>query len=384
MKKLLEVHALQNFAPSNLNRDDTGAPKDALFGGTRRARISSQCQKRAVRRMFAAGALLGKDDLGIRTKRLVEEMENELATRGRPEEESREKIHAALAASGLALNRDGTTEYLLFLGRREIRDLAALIDADWNALAADGNADSEQGTKKARKEKAKQGHSKIAGAVGKILNGGKAADVALFGRMLADMPEANQDAACQVAHAISTHAVDREFDFYTAIDDRRPDDSAGAGMMGSLDFNSACFYRYACLDADLLESNLHGDSALAARAVRAFLDAFIRSEPTGRQNSFAAHNPPGFVLVRAAKDAAPLNLANAFESPVRPGRNKSLTALSAESLAAEAVRLRTLYGYEGDTLVLNACGAETPDSLGEAMPSWPALLDRAMALAGGW
>ena len=96
-------------------------------------------------------------------------------------------------------------------------------------------------------------------------NRGKAIDLALFGRMLADLPEKNTDAACQVAHAISTHAVEREFDFYTAIDDLKPDDTSGADMMGTVEFNSACLYRYAVINWDKLVENLQEDGILAKK-----------------------------------------------------------------------------------------------------------------------
>ncbi len=387
MKKLIEVHVLQNFAPSNLNRDDTGAPKDALFGGTRRARISSQCQKRAMRCMFDCGALIDRDNLGVYTKRLADEIKKILVEMGRPEDDVLGKIYSALASTGISVTDDGKTQYLIFFGRQEIRALADIIDANWNDLAtarAVPEADKEEESRKAKKEKEKQANPKIAKAIGKILNGGKAADVALFGRMLTDMPEKNQDAACQVAHAISTHVVEREFDFYTAIDDLRPAEVSGADMMGSVDFNSACFYRYVCLNVDLLEGNLQGDHELARKAIRASLDAFVRSEPTGKQNTFAAHNPPEFILIRIAKDAAPLSLANAFESPVRAGRNKSLTCLSAEKLVEKAIRLREQYGLSGDSFILNVCDAEVPDNLGETIPSWPALLDKVTTIVEEW
>lgn len=392
MKKFIEVHVLQNFAPSNLNRDDTGAPKDALFGGTRRARISSQCQKRAVRCMFDGGSVLDRDDLAVRTKRLVEELVGILVAKGRSDSEAREKIPSALAATGLAVKDDGKTEYLLFFGRREIQKLAELIDENWDSLTNnEAGADGEDApkSKKAKKGDAKQGNPGLGKAIGTILNGGKAADVALFGRMLADMPETNQNAACQVAHALSTHTVEREFDYYTAIDDLKPDDISGADMIGVIDFNSACFYRYACLDVELLEKNLQGDRPLAMKAVRAFLDAFIRSEPTGKQNSFAAHNPPEFILVRTATDAAPVNLANAFESPIRPDwkQEKSLTHLSAGALAEKAVRLRRFYGYfDGSDKyhIMNACCAETPKELGEVADSWPNLLGKVISIVEEW
>jgi CRISPR system Cascade subunit CasC len=164
MKKLIEAHVLQNFAPSNLNRDDMGAPKDALFGGSRRARISSQCQKRAMRRMFAGGSLLDRDDLGLRTKRLVAEIEGILAEAGRPAGEARKIIRAALAEGGLAVDDDGKTEYLLFLGRREIREFARVVNENWDSLAARSET--------TRKEKTKQPGSAAGKALGKILNGG--------------------------------------------------------------------------------------------------------------------------------------------------------------------------------------------------------------------
>ncbi len=392
MKKLVEVHVLQNFAPSNLNRDDTGAPKDALFDGTRRARISSQCQKRAVRVMFDGGSVLARDDLAVRTKRLLKELTDRLAEKGRERTEAEGKAQAALAAAGLGVKEEGKTEYLLFFGRREIQNLAELIDKNWDSLiinAAGADGDDAPKGKKAKKGDAKQGNPEIAKAVASILNGGKAADVALFGRMLADMPETNQNAACQVAHALSTHTVEREFDYYTAIDDLKPTDTAGADMIGVIDFNSACFYRYACLDIELLEKNLQGDRELTMKTVRAFLDAFVRSEPTGKQNSFAAHNPSEFILVRTATDAAPVNLANAFESPIRPDwkQEKSLTRLSAEALTKKAVSLRKFYGNanESDTChVMNACDAETPKELGEIADSWPGLLEKTVSIVGAW
>lgn len=133
MKTIVEVHVLQNFAPSNLNRDDTGAPKDALFGGTRRARVSSQCSKRAVRQFFATNGIFTKEELAVRTKRLLQELKSRLRNAERNDEDIETKVSAAITATGLKLKGE-KTEYLLFLGEQELSRLAAEIDKRWNEI----------------------------------------------------------------------------------------------------------------------------------------------------------------------------------------------------------------------------------------------------------
>jgi CRISPR system Cascade subunit CasC len=348
MKTFVEIHALQNFAPSNLNRDDTGAPKDALFGGSRRARISSQCIKRAVRQHFKEFALregMTADDIASRTKRVLDALVKELQKKGRAEDEAKARARLALEAMGLAVKEDGKTEYLLFLGQREIFAVADIIHDKWDIIAPSEVAPAE-GKKagKAKKQTAQGADPELKKALDEIFNGGKALDVALFGRMLADMPEKNQNAACQVAHAISTHAVEREFDFYTAVDDLKPEDTAGADMMGTVEFNSACFYRYAVVDWEKLVKNLQDDADLAAKGLGAFLQGFTVAEPTGKQNTFAAHNPPEFVAVSVRRDTAPRNLANAFETAIRVKKDESITSASAEKLGTKEAALDKLYG----------------------------------------
>ncbi len=386
MKTLIEIHALQNFAPSNLNRDDTGAPKDAFFGGTRRARVSSQCFKRAVRHHFSSsvqGNTLAPDDVALRTKRVLEAIVNDLVRKGRPADEAAEKTRLALASVELSVKEDGKTEYLLFLGQREISGIADIIHTKWDSIIAPAAAPTE-GKKpgKAKKQAAQAADPELKKALGKIFNGGKAVDVALFGRMLADMPEKNQNAACQVAHAISTHAVEREFDFYTAVDDLKPEDTAGADMMGTVEFNSACFYRYAVVDWEKLKSNLQGDEELPEKGLRAFLKGFVVAEPTGKQNTFAAHNPPEFIAVSVRRNTAPRSLANAFETAIRVKRDESLTRKSAEALTQKAKLLQAAFGGEGETFVLNLTGAN-PDGFGTSAASLEDLLDRTLAAIQG-
>ena len=247
MKTIIEIHALQNFAPSNLNRDDTGAPKDALFGGTRRARVSSQCSKHAMREFFKE-----RNDalFASRTKRIVDTLKERLQpqlanTKGGSDENLLKASEAAINCIGVGdkkvkvekdkKNGQMKTDVLLFLSPAEIESLAVVIEGAFDDLLK----------AKVSPEVAKMVTDAIDGKENKSR---LTLDIALFGRMLAVMPEKNQNAACQVAHSISTHSVEREFDFYTAVDDLKPEDIAGADMMGTVEFNSACFYRYAAVD----------------------------------------------------------------------------------------------------------------------------------------
>lgn len=393
MKTLIEIHALQNFAPSNLNRDDTGAPKDAFFGGTRRARVSSQCIKRAVREYFKTSIEeIKTEHLGQRSKRLLDKVIEILVLQGRDQEESRRRARLAILAGAkiwvapqdLESEEEEKSEYLIFLGQREVKTIAATIDERWETEKWDGieKALKKKAVKDKKKEAVKKASKEMKNAFDQILNGGKAVDVALFGRMLADMPKKNQHAACQVAHAISTHAVDREFDFYTAVDDLKPEDTAGADMMGTVEFNSACFYRYAVVDWDKLVQNLQDDVDLASKGLRAFIEGFVVAEPTGKQNTFAAHNPPEFVAVSVRHNTAPRNLANAFETAIRVKRGESLTRRSAEELVQKAEALQAAYGGEGKTLVLDLSGVQL-DGFGNPAASFNELLDWTLSSVQG-
>lgn len=339
MSLFIELHLIQNFAPSNLNRDDTGSPKDALFGGQRRARVSSQCFKRAIRLYSRDQQLIPAEYRALRTKKLRALLLDRLA--GRDPEEAGNKIEAALAAAGLKLKDDGKTEYLLFLGEREIAGFASLIEEHWDELVP-----LAAGDKKSKKESKAAIPPELAKQAKALFDGGKAVDVALFGRMLADLPQVNQDAACQVAHAISTHRVERDFDYFTAVDDMNSPDEAGAGMIGQVEFNSATFYRYAALNVSKLLANLQNDRELTLSAIEAFIQAMARAIPSGKQNSFAAQNLPEFVGVCLRR--SPLNLANAFERPVQPRHDQSLTAQSVAALSNYEGKLAPVYGDVDD------------------------------------
>ena len=357
---LIELHVIQNFPPSNLNRDDTGSPKDCEFGGYRRARVSSQSLKRAARVHFQRLGFLTDADRGTRTKRIVEWVTSHVIADGihAPDDAIR-VVETALAIAGYGFAEPGAgdpyakTEYLLYVGEDEVARLANLCQKQWDNLFAHANALNPAGTPKAKLKAA--GKAFAASSAGRALaaelaavltSRARAADVALFGRMLADRPEANVDAAAQVAHALSTNVVSVEFDYYTAVDDRKPADTAGADMIGTVEFNAPCFYRYANVDVNQLRTNVGGDDALVARAVAAFLEATIAAVPSGKQNSMAAYTPPSFVLA-VARDGTRWNLANAFARPVAPTRDHDLVEGSVARLCAHWDALIGMYGTRG-------------------------------------
>lgn len=342
MANILELHVLQNYAPSNLNRDDTGAPKDAMFGSARRARISSQCQKRAVRTYFGAERLLPDERLGMRSRNLVSELVDRLKADGMDSAKAANAIEEALKVLKLSVKKKKDeaapqTEYLLFLGKGEIEKFAEIVK-EFSEGFASGKPSAE----------AKKAISETIGSV-------RAADIALFGRMVADAKNFNVDAACQVAHAISTHRVDREFDFFTAVDDRVQADEAVSGMLGTVEFNSACYYRYAVIHLDKLSANLNSDKELVAQTAAAFTKAFIEATPSGKQNTFAALNPPDFIAVRV-RDGMAINLSNAFERPVRSHDTHGLTGESVARLKERWDAYASAYSIESTDLVLDLTG----------------------------
>lgn len=334
----IELHILQNFAPSNLNRDDTGAPKDCEFGGHRRARISSQCFKRAIREAFKVGGDFEPTTLAARTKRIVQQVAEFLQQKGHSSDESIAVAVAAIAGAGLGVKsaeEDYKTEYLLFLPRRCIEKVADILHDNWEAIRAvvagakDKSADDEKTKKKASKAQAKGEFPK---ELGKqlhtvLMDASKTPDLALFGRMIADEPSANVEAACQVAQAISTNRMSMDFDFFTAVDDLRGRETAGSDMMGTVQFSSACFYRYLVVDCEALQKNL-GEPDMVEGCVRGFLGAAFAAIPTGKQNSMAAHNPPSYVLSVVRKAGAPVSLANAFLQPAKPADGRDLVDAS--------------------------------------------------------
>ena len=358
MSTYVDIHIIQSLPPSCVNRDDSGSPKSAVYGGVRRLRVSSQSWKRATRLYF--NDILDAKDVGVRTKRVVEVLAERI-TEDAPELADAaaglaEKVFAA-ARIKLAPPRgkkDAPQEsgYLLFLSTSQIERLAGL------AIAS-----------------ARGGEALDAKTVKKIFKEEHAVDIALFGRMVADDTDLNVDAACQVAHAISTHAAENEYDFFTAVDDdksRSEEEDAGAGMMGTVEFSSATMYRYATVNLDMLVENL-GDDDAALRALEVFIKGFCLSMPTGKQNTFANRTLPEAVVV-SVRDDQPVSLVGAFEKPIRTNEADGYLTRSVEALAEHARAIEDNYGLKplagfvvalkgGDILVPE--GPDAPAPLGE-------------------
>ncbi|TDC10589.1 type I-E CRISPR-associated protein Cas7/Cse4/CasC [Streptomyces sp. 8K308] len=327
----IDYHILQNVPPSNLNRDDAGSPKHAQFGGARRARVSSQAWKRATRVAYAES--VSKADRATRTKKIAALLAERLQEReGIGPEEAARLATALLAPLGITMSQKKSeeTSYLLFFGRRQLDAIAGLVHGRVPELL--GLEDKELATRLGKLD------------IDAELMRSHPAEVALFGRMVANRPEINVDASVQVAHALSTHPVESEFDYYTAVDDENDKGQTGAGMIGTIEFNSATLYRYATLGLHQLYANLGGTEANAgdaAEAAKRFTETFATSMPTGHQNSFAHRTLP-YLVVATLRADQPVNLISAFEKPVR-GTN-GLADASAARLAAEALAVRDTWG----------------------------------------
>ena len=308
MKKRLYVdfHVLQTVPPSCINRDDTGSPKTAIYGGVTRARVSSQAWKHAMRQAFVEESLLDEEDVGKRTKKVMELVEKEIAALA-PEKDAAKLAKKTLDNAGIKNDEKGT-KALFFISQAQIKVLAQ--------LAVEECADKKE--------------------YKKALSTAPSADIALFGRMVADDPSLNFDAAAQVAHSISTHAVQNEYDYFTAVDDCQVEDNAGAGHLGTVEYNSATLYRYATVN--VMELERHLGAKKAAEVVRSFGEAFIRSMPTGKQNTFANRTLPDAVYVTIREDQ-PVNLCGAFERAVR----KSVEGYAEPSKSALQAYAQQLY-----------------------------------------
>jgi CRISPR system Cascade subunit CasC len=298
---LIEIHAIQNHSPANLNRDDLGAPKTCFFGGALRSRISSQCIKRSIRLSKEFELLLG----GRRTRRLAQLI-------GGDSKDSFQKAMKVLEICGIApketkkkKGEDDTppdedkSAGLVYVSKEAVDKMSELLKTDMS--------DNEMAKEFARV----------------IAEHTNVPDMALCGRMLEPKKGDNDvwkgldktvEAALQVAHAISTHEARPEVDYYVAADDV-PGEDAGAGFVDEAMFSSACFYKYFSIHWDDLVKNLKGDKKLAAHTVGAFIRGAALANPTGKQNSYAAHNLPDGILVEI-RESAPISYANAFARPV--------------------------------------------------------------------
>lgn len=280
----VDIHVLQNVPPSCVNRDDTGSPKTARYGGTVRARVSSQAWKHEMRMMFRE--IFDQDEIGVRTKKVSQMIAEEIQKidDSLDNEKALKLASKALENIGVKADKEDKTAVLVFLSTAQAKALAK--------LATEGCNDKKQ--------------------YRAAMMASPSVDMALFGRMVAADAGLNVDAAAQVAHAVSTHTVHNEYDYFTAVDDLIREDESGAGHLGTVEFNSAMLYRYATVNARDLRRKL---GECTAAVVRGFAEAFIKSMPTGKQNTFANRTVPDYIYITLRTDQ-PINLCGAFERPV--------------------------------------------------------------------
>lgn len=366
MTTFIDIHIVQNVAPSCLNRDDTGAPKDCWFGGARRARISSQCLKRAAREYFSNADLLPPEELATRTRNLVALIAARLEKEGH-----RETQQAIIAALDAGLNKTGATKkakakakgktddeekgsYSKLFDRKKPQQLAALLFASERTIAAVTKIIEESLDQLSNGSCPAEVARQIFDAFDNPSN--NSVDLALFGRMLATCEDLNVHAAAHFANSIGTNRLDREADFFTAIDDFMLEDESGSAHLDSNEFNSSCHYRFASINLDLFTKNLDGDCEQALRGLAAFIRSIVMAIPKARQSSFASYTLPATVLI-GVHTSQPVQLTNAVEKPVWHGEHPDgLTAATVARLQQHAQTMASAYGLELNLRALDTTG----------------------------
>lgn len=377
MTTFLQLHLLTAYPAANLNRDDTGRPKTLIYGGAPRLRISSQSLKRAWRTSPVFASKLEKP-LGQRTQRIgVQVFDHLKKNQGAGEFDAERADHIARYISfafgklaGADAKNPLLTKQLVFIPPEERRlafDSAERlysgelrIPTEWEKYLATGVSGEEpeeesdpdapvtrSGSKKSKQAARPKNHPLQSEL---LLTADSAADIAMFGRMLADAPAFNREAAVQVAHAFTTHSATVEDDYYVAVDDLKnpeEDEDVGTSFIGVQEYGSGLFYQYVCVDCDLLKRNLGGDPALAADSAEALLRAAATVAPRGKQASFASRARASFVLVERGTQQ-PRTLAAAFLKPVRTGDGGGMVEGSVESLRRFRANLDAAYGACAD------------------------------------
>ena len=320
--KHLDLHIIQSVPVVCLNRDDLNSPKTAVFGGTQRARVSSQSWKRAIREY--AKELTPGYFKGERTRLMYEPLCNAMKVCGLSEEEAdtgAKSIIDALVKIDKNSKEGIKSTTLYFLSPLEIETLARVYAE---------NKDTKKAIKAIDAKSLKD-----------------AADISLFGRMVASDPSLNIEGASMFSHALSTHKVDNEIDFFAAVDDLQPEEDAGAGMTSTLEFNSATYYRFAALNLDMLADDKHlSPLSLDERrtVVRTFIEATIKAVPGARRNSMNGNTLPAYVLGIVREKGHPIQLVNAFEKPV--WSKEGYLVQSIKQLNDEYTQQKEVWGIE--------------------------------------
>lgn len=328
MSRFVQLHLLTSYPPANLNRDDLGRPKTAMMGGEPRLRVSSQSLKRAWRTSEVFATTL-KGHIGTRTKEMGIQVFHQLRAKGIAKKEALEWSKAVAAQFGKLKAADKNND----LQELEIEQLAHFSPEEQQAIERLIVTLGERKTKPEAEE------------LELLRKQHTAADIALFGRMLASKPLYNTEAAAQVAHAISVHSVVVEDDFFTAVDDlNNGADDAGAAHLGETEFAAGLFYLYLCIDKELLVKNLSGDEALANKTLAALLESAATVAPSGKQNSFASRARASYILCETGKQQ-PRSLSVAYLKPVRGG---DMLTTAIQQLETTVENMDKVYGACAD------------------------------------
>lgn len=355
MTHFIQLHLLTAYAASNLNRDDTGRPKTLMFGGAERLRISSQSLKRAFRTSETFANNL-PDALGKRSLGFTDALIAALKDRGLAEDVATKRAEAVIEHDKLgkvSTKKPGKTEQIVHLGPDELGMIVALADR----LSESDTLDDK--SMLVLKDKP------------------RAADIAMFGRMLADNAGYNVEASVQVAHAFTTHRVTVEDDFYTAVDDIKSADQdadRGAGFLGVQEYGAGLFYTYICINANQLLGNLNGDTTLSKATLKALIEAAATVSPTGKQNAFASRAKASFILQEIGEET-PRSLAAAFQKPVGSGRENDYFAASVDRLNTLCEAYQKAYGENLERHRLDISSSDTK-TLNDLIGAAQAVIDR--------
>lgn len=339
MDRFLQLHMLTAYPPSNLNRDDLGRPKTAVMGGVTRLRISSQSLKRAWRTSDVFEAAL-KGNIGTRTKEMGIKIYKNLTEKGIAPKKAMEwaGMIAAVFGKRKTLSKADKDKLKNLSGEERLKK--EQLELEIEQLAHFG-PEEEKAISSLVEKLAEQGEGPDASDLQLLRTKMGAADIALFGRMLASSPAYNMEAAAQVAHAVTVHKVAVEDDFFTAVDDLNAgEEDMGAAHMGETEFGSGIFYLYTCIDRQLLLDNLDGDKTLADKTIAALIEAAATVSPTGKQNSFASRARASYILCETG-DQQPRSLSVAFLEPVA---GKQMLSSSITALQQTREKMNNVYG----------------------------------------
>lgn len=351
--KHLEMHILQSVPVTCLNRDDLGSPKTAFFGGVQRARVSSQSWKRAIREYAHE---ISPYFEGKRSRLIIDPLKDELVKLGKSEEESTEAAKQIAAVIG---KLDGDAEKKQ--GILRVKTVHYTSKAEIETLAKNyiELGDAAKAVKKIGMDVLKD-----------------AADISLFGRMVASDHSLTIEGAAMFNHPISTHKVDNEIDFFAAVDEWQKGEDSGAGMTGTLEYNSSVYYRFAALNLSMLADQEHLASMTQderKKVVSAFVQATLEALPgmtvtnSGRKNSMNGYTRPSYVLGIVREKGHPIQFVNAFEEPVWAGAGKGIMKASIDKLRNEEAKQNETWKLDRHELIRSVIPEKNIDEFVEEM-----------------